>query len=92
MYALAHCAKVATQDIYDIFKRHPDREVGAFDEFYNRRQDVEHAYNRLAGIEGKPAFDDVYAYLSMFIHPFAQRDETPKVWDSDGLAWENDSQ
>ena len=85
VYALAHCVKVTTPDIYEIFKQHPAREVGVFDEFYNRRADVEYAYNRLAGIEGKPDFADVCAYLNKFVEPFAKRDETPKFWNSDKL-------
>ena len=88
VYALAHCVKVQTQDIFSIYKSNPSREVGTFNEFYTLRQDVEHAYNKLAGIEGKPPFDDVYTYLEKFLRPFAQRDEAPMVWNSDGLAWE----
>ena len=88
VYALAHCVKVQTQEIFDIYKNSPTREIGMFDEFYTRRQDVEHAYNKLAGIEGKPVFDDVYAYLSKFLHPFAMRDEASMIWNSDMLTWD----
>jgi hypothetical protein len=90
VYALAHCVKVRTSDIFEMFRKHPDREVGVFDEFFNRRDDVAHAYDRLMGIEGKPAFDEVYVCLSKFVNPFAMRDETPRVWDSAGLAWEDE--
>ena len=89
VYAITHCVHVVTSDIYEIFKKHPTREVGTFDEFFNRISDLEHAYNKLAGVEGKPAFDDVYSYLSIFVQPFAQRDETPRVWFRDGLKWED---
>ena len=89
VYALAHCVKIETYEIFSIYKSNPNREVGAFDEFYSRRQDVEHAYNKLAGIEGKPHFDDVYAYLSKFLEPFASRDEVPKVWDSASVRWDD---
>jgi len=88
VYALAHCVKVHTKEIFDIYKSNPSREVGAFTEFYSLRRDVEHAYNKLAGIDGKPPFDGVYVYLSKFLQPFARREELPKLWNSDILVWE----
>ena len=90
VYALTHCVKVHTTEIFELFRKNPDREVGVFDEFYNRRHDVEHAYNMLEGIEPKPDFNEVYAYLEKFLHPFAMRDETPKTWNSEKIAWETD--
>jgi hypothetical protein len=88
VYALAHAVKVQTQEIFDLHKANPSREVGSFDEFISRRSDVEHAYNKLAGIDGKPHFDDVYSYLSKFLQPFIQRDETPMRWNSGALSWD----
>lgn len=88
VYALAHCVRVQTHEIFAIYKSNPNREVGVFDEFYTRRQDLEHAYNKLAGVEGKPVFGDVYAYLSKFLNPFAVRNESPMIWNSDALAWD----
>ena len=87
VYALAHCVKVRTDDILNIYRKNPARSVGAFDEFYNRTQDVEHAYESLEGIENKPSFDNVYSYLTEFIRPFAEHDETPKLWNSDKMVW-----
>jgi len=88
IYALAHCVEVRTLEIFEMFKKRPDREVGAFAEFFTNRQDVEHAYNKLAGIERKPSFDDVYSYLENFLQPFTRRDEAPRVWNSRKLAWD----
>jgi len=88
IYALAHCVKVNTGNIYELFKKNPDREIGAFDEFIHRRQDVEHAYDRLRGITDKPPFSQVYDYVISFIQPFANRDETPRVWSSENLSWD----
>jgi len=87
VYALAHCVNVKTSDIFGMFEKNPDREIGPFTEFYTRRQDVEHAYGRLAGVDGKPPFDEVYSYLKAFIQPFAERDFTPRVWSSNRLIW-----
>ena len=88
VYALTHCVKVCVSEIFDMVKNTPGRELGAFDEFFNRRQDVEHAYESLAGIENKPPFDEVYSYLDKFFQPFARNDETPKVWNSEKIEWE----
>ena len=88
VYALAHCVKVHTADIFDMLMNNPAREVGTFDEFIHRRQDVEHAYDRLRGIENKPPFDQVYKYVRSFIQPFANRDVTPRVWNSERSSWE----
>ena len=62
-------------------------EMKSFDEFYNRRLDVEYAYNKLRGVEGKPVFDDVYSYLSKFIKPFAQKDKKAGKWIYDKEEW-----
>jgi len=87
VYALAHAVKVQAQEIFALHKANPSRVVGSFDEFISRREDIEHAYNKLAGIEGKPYFDDVYSYLSKFLQPFIQRDETPLLWNSGTMSW-----
>ncbi len=92
VYALAHCVRIKTSEIFEIFKLNPSREVGTFDEFLSRRNDVEHAYERLIGIEGKPPFDDVYDYLVKFLNPFIQRDDAVKVWNSHSLSWESEQQ
>ena len=89
VYALAHCVKVQTPEIFEIYKRNPSREVGSFDEFYTRRQDVEHAYMKLKGIDGKPDFDDVYSYLVQFVQPFAIKDGTPRLWNSKLQVWQD---
>lgn len=89
VYALAHCIRVNTYEIFDVWNKNPNREIGAFDEFNNRSQEVEHSYERLRGIEKKPPFDEVYAYLKKFILPFAEKDTTPKIWLNDQVSWEN---
>jgi hypothetical protein len=86
VYALAHCVRVVMSEIYDV-QRINRRELDAFSEFLLRRHDVEHAYARLKGIEGKPDFDEVYAYLDKFLSPFIQKDRTPAVWDIDASEW-----
>jgi hypothetical protein len=91
VYALAHCVRVQTSEIYSIL-RNKDRTLGAFTEFYSSRQDVGHAYERLRGIEGKPSFDEVYSFLDKFVRPFAERDKALRIWNIDRSAWEDDLQ
>jgi hypothetical protein len=86
VYALTHCVKVLTTEIFEIIKS-KNLELGEFTEFLTRRDDVEHAYTKLHGIEGKPAFEDIYPYLTEFIYPFAKKDKTPKIWNYEKQAW-----
>ena len=90
VYALAHCVEVHTEGIYDVYRKNPARVLGTFDELYKRRQDVEHAYEKLRGIEGKPDFINVYSYLSELVRPFAECDKVPKIWNSGNMLWESD--
>ena len=89
VYALAHCVKIQTSEIFEVYKNNPSREVGSFTEFYTSKQDIEHAYNKLAGIDGKPLFANVYSYLSNFLKPFADKDETPRLWNSKLKVWDD---
>jgi hypothetical protein len=87
VYALAHCVEVRTAEVFGVIadKR---LSLGGFDEFLNRRGDVEHAYGKLKGIEKKPSFDDVYPYLAAFVDPFIQKDETPRIWNGGKQTWD----
>jgi hypothetical protein len=86
VYALAHCVEIRTAEIFDGLKKKSARD-GEFTDFYTRRNDVEHAYSKLKRIEDKPSFEDVYLYLTKFLLPFAEKDETPRIWDSRNQAW-----
>ena len=86
VYALTHCITVNTVDVYDVLMKKPDRVIGAFNEFINRRQDIEHAYNKLRGVENKPPFDHIYLYLEEFLQPFIAKDMAPQIWEN-GKTW-----
>ena len=90
VFALAHCVNVKTSEIRVVYDRHPDRNVGAFGEFIDRRHDVEHAYEMLKGIENKPPFDQVYKYLNQFLQPFISNDMAQKTWNCEKMIWESD--
>ena len=88
VYALAHCVSILTHEIHEICKIKPRSHLDTFEPFLTRKSDLEHAFNALKGIRDKPAFDDIYAYLTNFLQPFIQMDETPRIWVSNTQAWE----
>ena len=91
VYALSHCTKVKTMEIFDTCEK-IGREIKAFDAFHARKNEVEHAYNKLKNIDGKPHFDDIYNYLDKFLRPFVEKDMTAKIWDSDTLKWHDEQE
>ena len=86
VFLLSKCVEVYSKDISDICKR-AGREIKSFDAFHNKEAEIEHAYNKLKGIEGKPDFNTVYNYLYEFIVPFAQEVIPNKMWDCKSLSW-----
>ena len=86
VYALAHCVKVRTSEIFTSHKRN-GRTLGAFTEFRTRKDDLHHAYKKLRGIESKPQFEDLYQYVSNFVQPFELDYEVDKVWNPKGASW-----
>ena len=46
VYSLSHCVDVKSASIFDICKL-KGNEINTFDEFYHRKNDVEHAYSKL---------------------------------------------
>jgi len=88
VYALAHCVKVMTTEILEIIGS-KNLELGEFAEFSTRRADLEHAYCKLQGVEGKPLFNEICQYLNQFVLPFIIKDKTPRVWNSDKRVWDD---
>jgi len=88
VYALSHCVRVLTSEIFEIISE-KHLVLDEFKELFTRCNDVEHAYDKLKGIEGKPPFEDVYSYLTAFARPFAQRNTTPRVWNSGKQSWDD---
>jgi len=81
---------VLTAEIFEVIAN-KHLELGEFTELFTRRSDVEHAYDKLQGIEGKPPFDDVYPYLKEFVIPFVQKDRTPRIWNTNNRDWDDTS-
>lgn len=90
IYSLSHCTEINVKDIFEVCKK-VNRKIKSFDGFYNYRSEVEHAYNKLKGIVGKPPFDNVYDYLSKFVPPFADRQITDIIWNPQKTIWQQPS-
>jgi hypothetical protein len=91
VYALAHCVSLSAVDIYDTLER-KKRRLGTFIEFRTCRRDVEHAYDMLRGIEGKPCFSEVYPYLEKFLLPFILKERAPRTWNPHRAEWDREFQ
>jgi len=89
VYALSHCIDVHTSKLFEVCSA-KKMEMQDFDAFYNRRADIEHAYGKLKGVEGKPDFKTIYNYTEKFIQPFAEKDSINKIWDSVTQSWSKD--
>jgi len=87
VFALSHCIQVNTQEIYDVSEK-IKRNIKSFDAFYNKRLELQHSYNRLKGIEGKPNFENLYIYLNKFFKPFADHEYMEKIWNSEKASWD----
>jgi hypothetical protein len=88
VYALAHCVDFQTREIFDVYGKN-GRELQTFGAFLNRITELEHAYNLLKGVEGKPDFTEIYSYLTKFLKPFIEKDNMNKNWDCKAESWQD---
>lgn len=86
VFLLSKSVEVYSKDIFDICQR-AGRKIKSFDAFHNKKAEIEHAYNKLKGIEGKTDFDSVYNYLCKFVIPFEQEIIPNKLWNIKTLSW-----
>lgn len=59
--------------------------LDAFHEFRTRKEDLQHAYDKLRTVENKPNFDVLYARLQDFLKPFIERGNRTCMWN--GTEW-----
>lgn len=89
IYALTQCVNVKTQNIFRAFEK-TNRICGDFNTFSTRTNDMEHAYNKLNVVKGKPPFYVVYNYLQKFFTAFSKHvPEQDKIWNCKTMVWEN---
>ena len=90
VYALAHCITIKVNDIFSAFQK-TGRVFGKFQKFLNQMEDLEHAYNKLNIVRGKPSFEEIYSYLVLFLEPFYKENtKSNSVWDNDKKEWSDD--
>lgn len=88
IYALSRCVSLQTADIFAVANQ-TGREIGSFESFLTRMEDMEHAYNKLRRVSDKPPFQDVYTYIKKFILPFKEKSHENLVWSCDKQTWES---
>jgi len=76
VYAFSDCTETTTCRLIEIMNR-KGRVLDDYDEFINRKSNLEHAYNRLRNVEGKPDFSGVYKQLETFLKPFIEKNCQP---------------
>ena len=87
VYALAHCLAIKTNDLFSAFQK-SGRVCGNFQKFLNQKEDLEHAYEKLNIIKGKPNFEEIYSYLLLFLEPFYKENTNPNfIWDNNKRGW-----
>jgi len=89
IYALAHCVTVRIDSIHRIWELE-SREIGDFNAFKNRRDELQHSYEKLRRVSAKPEFDTLYDYLTSFLTPFIEIKAAKLVWDNAENSWVND--
>lgn len=72
IYALSRCAELLTNRIYEIMLE-SEKQLGDFEAFKYRTDELRHAYKLLRNITNKPNFDDIYNSVNEFILPFAEK-------------------
>lgn len=89
IYALTQCVDVKIQNIFRAFEK-TNRICGDFNVFTTRTNDMEHAYNKLNVVRGKPPFYVVYSYLQKFFAAFSnQVPGHDKIWNCKTMEWED---
>lgn len=91
IYALSQCVSIRTSDIYRVMKLN-GRVLGSFEKFIKEKEQLEHAYDKLKFVEGKPDFEIVYNYTKKFFEPFIKREKINTVWNSKKEIWANPKQ
>lgn len=90
VYMLCHCFSFKIKDIFDYSKKYK-REINDFSAFSQKRSEIEHAYNKLNSINGKPEFNEVYTFLDKVFTPFREGIQKDFFWNFEKLEWQDSS-
>lgn len=90
VYMLCHCFSFKIKDIFDYSKTYK-RDIKDFSAFLQKKNEIEHAYDRLYSVYGKPEFNEVYTFLDKVFTPFREGIQKDFFWNSEKLEWQNSS-
>lgn len=84
VYILSHCKGFDLLDVHRLTHAN-GRTPGTFEEFCSRKDDLKHAYEKLANVENKPDFQSLYDRVNLFLKPFIRKELRSREWT--GEAW-----
>lgn len=88
IYALCKCVSFKVDYVFDIIQN-TDRTLSDFEAFLFRKNDLEHAYNKLQGVSEKPDFQQLYWELTQVFTPFMQEKVTnvSLIWQPNKIGY-----
>ena len=87
IYIMSFISEYQTLDIYDVWEK-TDRIPGNFSQFQNHKREIAQAYDKLARVQNKPEFVELYARLSVFLEPFYEKEKKLDLTWQEGQ-WED---
>ena len=86
LYSICFGDDIDIDEIYRIVKE-KNREIGNFNALFNRKSEIEHAYDELRRIEPKPDFEYVYKTIIAYCIAFKNKEKNLK-WNHELLKWQ----
>lgn len=74
IYVISFLAKIDTDELHRIWKE-TGRELGNFEVYKTRTDELKEAYDKMKGIKNKPNFIEVYHRVSDIVHSFENQRE-----------------
>lgn len=86
-YNLSKCLEIETESVYHINQMR-GRTFQNYDGFLNHKLELQHAYERLREIDGKPDFEELYNHLHKFLKPFISGEQSEMIWNPEKFIWD----
>lgn len=83
-YILSHTARFNFLEVFRLVHTN-GKKLEDFHAFRTNKEDLQHAYEKLHGVENKPEFSALYERLETFLAPFIEKKLRPIVWT--GKTW-----
>ena len=88
LYALSFCTSFRVNKVYEVLSN-SNKLFGDFKMFLSEKEKIEHAYEKMNGIEKKPSFLEVYDRVCILIEPFLLK-EIDLVWSPSNGVWQKE--